>query len=112
MLIPACITILIISILQVFLLHLAYNTNGLKRIASREAMRYLMVVPVFFSFVLLMEQILEREFIRVCLAGIVFAWSSYYLSFGMKLRTVVPIANFIVASVLLFSIYVFYSPVI
>lgn len=112
MLIPACITILIISILQVFLLHLAYNTNGLKRIALRETMRYLMVVPVFFSFVLFMGQILEGDFIRVCLVGIVFAWSSYYLSFGMKLRTVVPIANFIVASVLLFSIYASYSPVI
>jgi len=110
MLISFCIAILIISIMQLFLLRVANYSDGLKKIAMRETVRYLMVVPVYFTFMLAIEYVLEGDLPKLCFILIIFLWSSYYLSFGMRNRTIAPILNFICSSILLIGVYAFIHP--
>lgn len=105
MLITFCIAILIISIVQLFLLRVACFSDGLKCIAMREAVRYLMVVPVFFMFILMLQFIHHGDLYHTLLLLSVCSWSSYYLSFGMRNRAIVPSLNFIISTAILIGVY-------
>ena len=110
MLIIFCITILIISIIQLLLLHIANHSDGLKKIVIEEIAHYLMAGPVAITFMSTLVHALDGDVLRLGFTLIVFMWSSYYLSFGSRNRLVIPILNLIVSMLTLIAIYIFTHP--
>lgn len=100
------IVLLIISVIQLSLLHTANHADGMKKIMISEAARYLMVGPVLITFMLSLVYVLDGDVLRLGFTLSIFAWSSYYLSFGSPNRLAIPILNLIVSIVGLVVLYI------
>lgn len=91
------IAILIISSIQLSLLHTASHVDGMKKIMMREAARYIMAGPVLITFMLSLTYVLDGDVLRLGFTLSIFAWSSYYLSFTSSNRLAIPFLNFIIS---------------
>ena len=101
MLIALNLVIILISIIQSVLIHVATLKKDPANRILLELSRYLMVAPVYIAFTLIWSFSLKGDLAVLCFSAIIFFYSSVYLVFKLSRKEITPLINAFCAIVMI-----------